>query len=224
MAGIVDVTVALGGMRNMVREVPVVPDLQPATAKSLGYISQADISFNASGATPNVYSIDAAGSGFTAAGFDGCDGELILVSSTSKLNDGLYTLVADTDAKLTVVEPVIVETAVAAGTVVIYGVAVFKITPTKRMGQGLIVYSEGVEAVGEIGMIPCILNGAFWAANAGLYTAFAATTITATTYYLWVETAKFLQADGTILVMLKPLATKQLYTDHRPALGFIQLP
>jgi len=224
MAGIIDVTVALNGMRNMVKEVPAVPDLQPATAKSLGYISAATISFAKSAAATPVYSIDDSGSGFVVAGFDGCDGEMILVSSTSKLNDGLYTLVSDVAGKLVVVEPVITETAAAAGTVVIYGVAVYKITPTKGMEHGLIIYSEGVEAAGELGMIPCILNGAFWAANEGLYTAFAATLVTDTTSYLWVETGKFLQADGTMLVMLKPLATKQLYTDHRPALGFIQLP
>lgn len=224
MAGIVDVTVALGGMVTMERETPALPVLQAATAKSLGYITQADISFNATGATPNVYSIDAAGSGFTAAGFDGCDGELILVSSTSGLNDGLYTLVSDTDAKLTVVEPVTVETAVAAGTVVIYGVAVFQLTPTKKSENLLVIYSEGVEAAGELGMIPCAINGDFWAASTPLYTAFTATTVTDSTYYLVMETGKFLKSDGTIQFLLRPLATKQLYSDHRPAVGFLELP
>lgn len=221
MAGQIEVTVALNGMRTMVREVPVCPDLQPALSTCIGYISQADISF---ADTAGTYSIDAAGSGFTAAGFNGNDGEQILVSSTSKLNDGLYTLVSDADAQLVVTEPVVDETAGHAGTVVIYGVQVYNITPTKGMEHGLIVYSEGLEAAGEVGMIPCALNGAFWAANAGLYTAFAATEVTDGTHYLWIETGKFLQADGTIKVMLKPKATKQLYTDHRPALGYLELP
>jgi len=217
MAGKINVTVALNGMRTMVKEVPVCPDLQPATALTLGYKSSAGISFAAADKSINI------ASGFTAAGFDGSDGEMILISGSGK-NDGLYTLVSDTDTKLIVVESIVEEA--AGATVVIYGVAVYKITPTKGMEHGLIVYSEGLEAAGEVGMIPCILNGAFWAANAGLYTAFAATAVTGTggTHYLWVETAKFLQSDGTILVMLKPLATKQLYTDHRPALGFLQLP
>ena len=219
MAGIVDVTVALGGMRTMVKEVPVVPDLQPATAKSLGYISSAGITFAyvAGACTLTI------ASGFSAAGFDGCDGEMLLITGSGK-NDGLYTIAGDTDTVITLGATDVLVAEAAGATVVLYGVAVFKITPTKKMEHGLIVYSEGVEAAGEVGMIPCILNGAFWAANEGLYTAFAATTITDTIYYLWVETSKFLQADGTILVMLKPLATKQLYTDHRPALGFIQLP
>jgi hypothetical protein len=219
MAGKINVTIALNGMRNMVREVPVCPDLQPALATCLGYISSTGISFVD---TAGVYTIHIA-AGFSAAHFDGNDGEQILVSGSAK-NDGIYTIVSDTDTDITVTEKVIAES--AGATVVIYGVQVYKITPTKGMEHGLIVYSEGLEASGHVGMIPCILNGDFWAANLGLYTAFAATAVTGTggTHYLWVETAKFLQADGTILVMLKPIATKELYTWHRPALGFLQLP
>jgi len=221
MAGKILVTNALGGLRTMVKEVPILPDLQPATAKSTGYISAATISFLD---TAGVYSIDDSGSGFTAALFDGMDGEMILVSSTSGRNDGIYTLVSDADGKLVVTEKVYTETAAAAGTVVIYGIAVYVITPTKGMEHGLIVYSEGLEAAGEAGMIPCAVNGAFWAADNGLYTAFAATTLTATTNYVWIETGKYLQADGTILFFLKPVAEGSLYTDHRPAAGYIELP
>ena len=217
MAGQISVTVALGGMRTMVKEVPACPDLQPALSTCVGYISSAGISFAVADKSINI------AEGFTAAGFNGMDGEQILISGSGK-NDGLYTLVSDADTKLVVTEDVVEE--VAGATVVIYGVQVYKITPTKKNENMLIVYSEGLEATGEVGMIPCILNGAFWAANAGLYTAFAATAVTGTggTHYLWVETSKFLQADGTIKVMLKPKATKQLYTDHRPALGFLELP
>lgn len=219
MAGQINVTVALNGMRTMVKEVPVCPDLQPALATCVGYISSAGITFAyiAGACTISI------ASGFTAAGFTGMDGEQILVSGSGK-NDGLYTLASDTDTVLTLSAADVLVAEVAGATVVIYGVQVYKITPTKKNENLLIVYSEGVEAAGEVGMIPCILNGAFWAANAGLYTAFAVTDTTDATYYLWIETSKFLQADGTILVMLKPKATKQLYTDHRPALGFIQLP
>lgn len=216
MAGIITVTV-----NTMTKEVPKSPTLQAPTANCDGYVTQTDISFNVSGTT---YSLDAAGNGFSGGGFDGNDGEQILVITTSGLNDGLYTLVADTDAKLTVTEVVTVETAAAAGTVVVYGVQVYKITPTKATRNLLIIYSEGVEAAGEAGMIPCVLNGSFWAANNDLYTAFAATTGTDKTWYLFIETAPYMQADGTIKVMLKPLATKSLYTDHRPALSFLELP
>ena len=226
MAGIIDVTVALNGMRTMVKEVPVIPDLQPVISTTTGYVSATDISFAYVAGACTITSV--AASLITTQHFASAK-EMILVSSTSGLNDGLYTMesVAEGAITLHADEVLTTESAGAAGTVVIYAVAVYKITPTKRMGQGLIIYSEGLEAAGEVGMIPCILNGAFWAANAGLYTAFAATAVTGTphgTHYLWVETAKFLQADGTIWVMLKPKATKELYTDHRPALGYIELP
>jgi hypothetical protein len=222
MAGKINVTVALGGMVTMVKETPATLNLQPALSTCVGYISSAGITFAyvAGACTLTI------ASGFTAAGFTGMDGEQILISGSGK-NDGLYTLASDTDTVLTLSAADVLVAEAAGATVVIYGVQVYKITPTKKNENLLIVYSEGLEAAGEVGMIPCILNGAFWAANAGLYTAFAATAVTGTphgTYYLWVETSKFLQADGTILVMLKPKATKQLYTDHQPALGFLQLP
>ena len=225
MAGQIEITVALGGMETMVRDVPNAPVLQPALSTCLGYISQADISF---ADTAGTYTIDAAGSGFSAAHFDGNDGEQILVSSSggtnSGVNDGLYTLVSDADAQLVVTEAVTTQTAAAAGTVVIYGVQVFNITPTKKTENLLILYSEGVEAAGEVGMIPCILNGDCWAANEGLYTAFAATLVTDEMHFLVVETAKYLNSSGTIKLMLVPLAASELYTDHRPAAGFLELP
>lgn len=225
MAGQIEITVALGGMETMSRETPVCPVLQPALSTCLGYISQADISF---ADTAGTYTIDAAGSGFSAAHFDGNDGEQILVSSSggtnSGVNDGLYTLVSDADAQLVVTEAVTTQTAAAAGTVVIYGVQVFNITPTKKTENLLILYSEGVEAAGEVGMIPCVLNGDFWAANDGLYTAFTATAVTDEMHFLVVETAKYLNNSGTIKLMLVPLAASELYTDHRPAAGFLELP
>lgn len=228
MAGQIEITVALGSMVTMERDVPATLNLSPALSTCLGYISQADISF---ADTAGVYTIDAAGSGFSAAHFDGNDGEQILVSSSggtnSGVNDGLYTLVSDADAQLVVTEVVITQTAAAAGTVVIYGVQVYNITPTKKSENLLIVYSEGLEAAGEVGLIPCILNGDFWAANTPLYTAFAATAVTGTphgTYFLVVETGKYLQSGGTIKLMLVPKATNELYTDHQPAAGFLELP
>ena len=217
---------------TMVKEVPVLPVLQPATALTTGYISVTTISFAKSAAATPVYSIDDSGNGIVAAGFTGCDGEMILVECVNGadpdgVNDGLYTIVSDEIGQLVVIEPVITQTAAAAGTVTVTGVAVYKITPTKEAGKLLIVYSEGVEAEGEIGMVPCAINGVFWAAKSTLYTAFAATTVIDSTYYLFIETAPYMQADGTIMVMLKPVTggtTDDLYTDHRPALSFIELP
>ena len=224
MAGQIEITVALGGMETMSREVPVCPILQPALSTCIGYITSAGITFVD---TAGVYTIHVA-SGFTAAHFNGNDGEQILVSSSggtnSGVNDGLYTIVSDTDTDITVTELVVTQSAAEAGTVVIYGVQVFNITPTKKSENLLLVYSEGVEAAGEVGMIPCVLNGDFWAAYDGLYTAFAATLVTDETHYLWIETAKFLNSAGTIKLMLVPHAASELYTDHRPAAGFIELP
>jgi len=224
MAGQIEITVALGGMITMEKGVPAEPNLQPALSTCIGYITSAGITFVD---TAGVYTIHVA-SGFTAAHFAGNDGEQILVSSSggsnSGVNDGLYTIVSDTDTDLTVTEKVVTQSTAEAGTVVIYGVQVFNITPTKKMGQGLILYSEGLEADGEVGMIPCVLNGDFWAASNGLYTAFAATTATKAVAYLWIETAKYLNSEGTIKLMLVPGSANELYTDHRPAAGFIELP
>ena len=215
MAGQIEITVALGGMETMSREVPVCPILQPALSTCLGYITGTGISFAAADKSINI------ASGFSAAHFDGNDGEQILISGSTS-NNGLYTIVSDEDAKI-IVEEAIVEEA-AGDTVVIYGVQVYNITPTKKCEQMLLIYSEGVEAAGEVGMIPCVLNGDFWAANDGLYTAFAATAVTDETHYLWIPTAKYLQSDGTIKLMLKPVTTTELYTAHRPAAGYLELP
>lgn len=214
MAGIITVTV-----NTMVKEVPKLPVLQAPSANVDGYISSAGLTF---AYVAGACTITAA-SGFTVAGFDGNDGEQILVSG-SVSNDGLYTLASDTDTVLTLGADDVLVAEAAGATVVIYCVQVYKITPTKPSRNLLIIYSEGVAAAGEIGMIPCVLNGSFWAAKNTLYTAFAATTATDSTYYLFIETAPYMQADGTILFMLKPLATKSLYTDHRPAVSFIELP
>lgn len=224
MAGIIDVTVALGGMRTLTKEVPAYCDLQPVIATTEGYISAVDISFlYAAGACQ----INKAAAGFTAANFVASDGEMLLVESTSGVNDGLYTIVSDADQQIILgaTDVITTESAAAAGTVKLTCVAVYKITPTRGTGKLLIVYSEGVEGAGEAGMIPCLINGTYWAAKNTHYTAFAATTLTATTLYLFVETAPYMQADGTLLLMLKPVGTSsQLYTDHLPAAGFIELP
>lgn len=218
MAGKVTITNA-----TIVKEVPKLAAPVEIASTCDGYVSQTDISFNY---VAGACEINAAGNGFTAAGFDGNDGEMILVITTSGLNDGIYTLAADTDAKLTLHadDVVTTETAAAAGTVVVYCVGMYKITPTKATGKLLIRYTEGTVAAGEVGMIPCVLNGSFWVAKNGDYTAFTATAASPGSYYLFIETAPYLQADGTILVMMKPLATKSIYTDHRPELEFIELP
>ena len=223
MAGQIEITVALGGMETMSREVPVCPVLQPALSTCTGYVSATDISF---AFVDGACTIDSVAASLITTQHFANSTEQILVSSTSGLNDGLYTLASVAEGALTLGadDVLTTETAEAAGTVVIYAVQVFNITPTKKCEQMLLIYSEGVEAPGEVGMIPCVLNGDFWAANDGLYTAFTATAVTDETHYLWIPTAKYLNSSGTIKLMLKPLATKELYTDHRPAAGYLELP
>lgn len=217
MAGVITATI-----NSMTKETPVGPVLQPVISTTEGYKSATDISFAFVDGACTI-----TGTGFTAANFVASDDEMILVESTSGVNDGLYTIASDEDTVITLsaTDVLTSETAAAAGTVKLTCVAVYKIKPTRRTGQLLIIYSEGVEGTGEIGMIPCILDGDFWAAKNTHYTAFTATAVTDTTYYLWIETAPYMQDDGYIYVMLKPIATSsQLYTDHLPALGVLELP
>jgi len=219
MAGKITVT-----NHTMVKEVPKELTWQPVIATTEGYISAVDISFlYAAGACQ----INKAAAGFTAANFVASDGEMLLVESTSGVNDGLYTIVSDADQQIILgaTDVIATESAAAAGTVKLTCVAVFVITPTKATRNLLITYTEGVIGAGEVGMIPCVFNGSFWAAKNTLYTAFAATVATPATCVLFIETAPYMQADGTILFMLKPVGTSsQLYTDHLPAASFIELP
>ena len=225
MAVPIEVTVALHGFENMTKEVPAVPVLQIVPSTNDGYISSTGISF---AFVDGACTITIA-SGFTAANFAACDDEYILIETTSGLNDGLYLIETDTDTVITLgsSEVLVTETAAAAGTVVLNCVPIFRIYPTRPMSKGIIIYSEGVEGTGEVGMIPCLLNGTHWAADETIYTSFAVTTATDTTHYLWVETAPYVQSDGSIWFFLKcaPGGTGTgVYTDHQPAVGFLQLP
>ena len=217
MAGLITVTNS-----SMTKEVPVELDPSPVTATVDGYKSATDISFAYVAAACTI-----TGTGFTAAGFDGSDDQVILVESTSKVNDGIYTIASDTDTVITLsaTDVLITETAAAAGTVKLTCIGIFKIKPTRATAKLLIFYTEGVEAAGELGMIPCILNGDYWVAKNTLYTQFTATVATPAYCVLFVETAPYLQDDGYLYFFLKPIVTSHdLYTDHRPAATLIELP
>jgi len=219
MAGIITATV-----NTMVKEVPKEVTIQEPTSDTEGYVSATDISFAFVDGACTIDSV--AASLVTTQLFQNAK-EMVLVETTSGLNDGLYTMAAAADAKITLHEDVVLttETAAAAGTVVLTGVAVYKIKPTKPTGNLFIFYTEGVCSGGEAGMIPCILNGDYWAAKNTHYTQFAATVASPAYSGLFVETAPYLQDDGYIYFFLKPVVTSTLlYTDHRPAFAFFELP
>lgn len=183
------------------------------SAANDGYVSAADISFDKTGV---VYTINRAAGSFIDDGFVLDD--QIVVATTDGTNDGTYTISAAVEAlKLTVKEPVVTDEAQAS--CVIYSEEVFKITPTRRMGQTCImVYNTAVATPGD--MTFSVAPGAFWAAGVAL------TGIIADEGYtlLFVETALYLQADGTILLTLAPAAGKQLTTDHTAEVCFVELP
>ena len=224
----IEVTVALHGFENMTKETPALPVLQAAGSAVDGYISATTISFTyVAGAS----TINDSATSFGTYNFTGCDDEYILVETTSGLNDGLYVISGDENGVITLASgtanELVTETAAAAGTVVLNCVPIFRIYPTRPMSKGIIIYSEGVVSTGETGMIPCLLNGTHWAADNGVYTAFTATITTDSTYYLWVETAPYVQSDGSIWFFLKcnPTGTQTgVYTDHVPEVGYLQLP
>ena len=218
MAGLITVT-----NPSLTKEVPVELDPSPVTATVDGYISDDGISF---AFVDGACTISIA-AGFDAAGFDGSDDQVILVESTSGVNDGIYTIASDADTVITLsaADVLITETAAAAGAVVLTCIGIFKIKPTRPTSKLLIFYTEGVEAGGELGMIPCILNGDYWAAKNTLYTQFTATVASPAYCVLFVETAPYLQDDGYLYFFLKPIVTSHdLYTDHRPAATLIELP
>ena len=203
---------------TLVKETPTVVAMSAATACD-GYISSTGISFAKTARTISI------ASGFTAAGFDDAANERLLVSSTSGLNDGLYTIGAvnptDTVITLAAGEVLTTELAAAAGTVVLYTVAVYKIKPTKPTGRLLIKIFEGV---GGAGMIVSFKSGSFWASQNAELTTLATTVTESVDNYLFIETAPYMCADGYIYLVLRPVAAGKLLASHAPTVGFIELP
>ena len=204
---------------TLVKETPVVATF--VAADSTGYKTNTDISFAFVDGACTI-----TGTGFTAAGLaTAVDGQRLLVSSTSGLNDGLYTIVdsnpTDTVITLAAGEVLTTETAAAAGTVVLYTVAVYKIKPTKATAKLLIKIFEGG---GEAGMIVSFISGSYWVAQNTELTTLATTVTESVDNYLFIETAPYMCADGYIYMVLRPVATDTLLAGHAPTVGFIELP
>lgn len=219
MAGIITLTID-----SMTKEVPLEISLQEPTSDTEGRVSATDISF--------AYVEDACTITSVAAALIGTQHfvnakEMVLVESTSGLNDGLYTIESVAEGAITLHKDVVLttETAAAAGTVTVTCVAVYKITPTRGTGKLLIFYTDGIVSDGALGMIPCVLNGDYWAAKNAHYKQFTATVATPAECILFLETAPYLQDDGSMYFFLKPVATStKLYEDHRPGVSFVELP
>ena len=185
MAGIITLTVD-----SMTKEVPLELSMQMAIAATEGYISATDISF---AYVEDECTIDKAAAGFDAANFVASDDQMILIETTSGLNDGLYTIASDADQKITLAagDVLTTETAAAAGTVTLTCVEVYKITPTRGPGKLFIFYTEGTPDAGELGMIPCVLDGDYWAAKNTHYKQFTATVASPAMCILFIETAPY---------------------------------
>ena len=178
-----------------------------------GYCDLADVTFSIE-AGP-VYTLTSAAGNFETEGFAVDD--QIVIKTTDGTNDGTYTVLTVVAGVMTVEEPV--EADAPQASCKIYSEEVFKITPTRRMGQCCImIYNTATATPGDMAF--SVKAGAFWAAGVAL------TGIVADEGYtlLFVETALYLQADGTILLTLAPAAAKQLTTDHTAEVCFVELP
>jgi len=95
----------------------------------------------------------------------------------------------------------------------------FNITPTakKQMGRCAIVIKE---AGGTAGMTFSLAAGAYYWASGKALTG----TVTASkTFVMVVETAKYKNSDGKMVLTLTPASGKKLKTDHAAEVGFIEL-
>jgi len=135
-------------------------------------------------------------------------------------NDGIYTIgLADPSATvITLLNDAdnVLTDEVSAATAYILGIEEFVITPTKRNEQIVIdiYYPTGTSLTFSLA------PGAFWAAGVALT---GAVTL-ALHNLLFVETAKYLQADGTMILTLIPLVAEALLTDDAAEVGLFELP
>jgi len=144
----------------------------------------------------------------------------IVIKTPDGVNDGTYTILT-VNATVITVEEAVVDDEAQTGTT-IHTEEVFKITPTRRMGQCCIMIYNTADA-GD--MTFSIAPGAFWAAGVALTGTINGNTAPDCGYtLLFVETALYLQADGTILLTLTPVASGRLVDTHTAEVCFVELP
>lgn len=185
--------------------------LSELAALNDGYIAADDIVFSIEAG--NVYTLTSVGAAFVSSGF--AIDDQIVIKTTDGVNDGTYTIKTVSTTVITVEEAVVDDEAQTGTTIT--SEEVFKITPTRRMGQTCIVVYN---ITGHGSLTFSLAPGAFWAAGVALTGVVAAATHT----MLFVETAKYLQADGTMLLTLTPAAAKKLTTNHVAKVAFLELP
>jgi len=136
----------------------------------------------------------------------------------SESNDGIYTIATSATNLLTLVddEDNVLVNEGATDNVSILGIEEFVITPTKRNEQTVI----DIMYTTDTGVTFSLAPGAFWASGVALT---GAVTV-AKHNLLFVETGKYLQADGTMILTLIPVVNKALLTDHVAEVGFFELP
>jgi len=142
------------------------------------------------------------------------DTKIKVVGSVS--NNGIYTIAAKTTNDLTLIESDVLVSEGPTATVSILGIEEFAITPTKRNEQTVIA----IQYVTTAGLTFSLAPGAFWASGVALTGAVTITLLN----LLFVETAKYLQANGTMVLTLIPVVNKDLITDYAAKVGLIELP
>lgn len=193
---------------TLVKEIIKAQTNKAATA--LGKLAAASLTF--------VHSATVADTITAASGLDGFkkDTKIKIVGSVS--NDGVYTI-GTTDPTGTTITLIVTDVLVSEGpttSVEIFGIEEFVITPT-RGNQKIcldIFYTT------DTGLTFILKKGQFWAAVKDLT---GAVTV-AVHNLLYVETARYLRYDGTMILQLIPVINKALLSDHVAEVGLVELP
>ena len=109
-------------------------------------------------------------------------------------------------------------TTTAATATVINTAEVFKIAPTKRDDDFILLIKNTSGANGSVTF--SLEQGDFWASPSIPLTG---TVVQGATALLRIESAKYLQGDGTLLLTVTPATGKILLTDHALEVGIIQI-
>jgi len=142
------------------------------------------------------------------------DTKIKVVGSVS--NDGIYTIASKTTNDLTLIATDVLVSEGPTADVEIFGIEEFVITPTRKTELTVIA----IMYTTDTGMTFSLAPGAFWAGGVALTGAVTITLLN----LLSVETAKYLQADGTMILTLIPVIAKALLTDHAAEVGLVELP
>lgn len=142
------------------------------------------------------------------------DTKIKVVGSTD--NDGIYTIASKTTNDLTLIASDVLVSEGPTASVEIFAIEEFIITPTKG-NQKICI---DIFYTTDTGLTFVLKKGQFWAAVADLT---GAVTISLHNF-LYIETARYLRYDGTMILQLVPIINKALLTDHVAEVGLVELP